>query len=379
MFKRNGILRKALAKLTLMQQELAEESQVLGELKENEEADECEFKTLQSELGAKTDALASLTEALKERDSEVGKLTAELKKGPENLKALHDKNAAQLLKLEELNAANQRLLRTLWEKEESCRREVEAAKAEAAAKDALAASLKEELDKHEKESKALSREYIGKVAEYKAALDRERADFRLDYEKQVSGAALAEKGFLNEVEALKNTLRQKGTEAVRADAVIKSFTEKQVALTEDYERRLRSLDLLNASLREEVKKRMAETEALSREVRVQAAEFKLLLEREQAEAKTSQTKDQIEIRKLTEDFKRIPREMDKLSIELKAARGESAALEAQRDAGLIKIAEQEVFSKSALSALKEKERDIKLLRDRLEDISNDLSKKRIPF
>ena len=379
MFKRHGILNKALAKLKLMQQELVEESQVLGELEENEDADECEFKTLQAELSAKTDALSSLTRALKERDAEIARLEASLNKSAEDFKALHDKKAELPLKLDELNATNQRLLRTLWDKEEAGRKDIEAARSATAAQEALAASLKEELKQKERENKLLSQEFVGKAAEYKAALDKERAEFRLNYEKIGSGAAQAEKEFLSELQALKNTIWHKDKEAARADAAIKALAEKGEALAKDYEERLLKLDALNASLREDVKKKIQETDALSREARSQAAEFKRLLDSEREEAKTAQAKDQKEISELSETVRHIRREMNRLHLDLEATKEEHAAVKTQRDSLLIKTTEQEIFTRSAESALKDKHGELKTLQDRLDDISSDLSKKRSPF
>jgi len=379
MFKRHNIISKALAKLKLMQQELVEESQVLGELEENEDADECEFKTLQAELSAKTDALSSLTRALKERDAEIARLEAALNKSAEDFKVLLDKKAELPLKLDELNAANQRLLRTLWDKEEAGRKDIEAAKSAMAAQEALAASLKEELKQKERENKLLSQEFVGKAAEYKAALDKERAEFRLNYEKIGSGAAQAEKEFLSELQALKNTIWHKDKEAARADAAIKTLTEKGEALAKDYEERLLKLDALNASLREDVKKKIQETDALSREARSQAAEFKRLLDTEREESKTAQAKDQKEIRELSETVRHIRREMNRLHLDLEAAKEEHAAVKTQRDSLLIKTTEQEIFTRSAESALKDKQGELKTLQDRLDDISSDLSKKRNPF
>ena len=379
MFKRHGILNKALAKLKLMQQELVEESQVLGELEENEDADECEFKTLQAELSAKTEALSSLTRALKERDAEIARLEAALNKSAEDFKVLLDKKAELPLKLDELNATNQRLLRTLWDKEEAGRKDIEAARSATAAQEALAASLKEELKQKERENKLLSQEFVGKAAEYKAALDKERAEFRLNYEKIGSGAAQAEKEFLSELQALKNTIWHKDKETARADAAITALTEKGEALAKDYEERLLRLDALNASQRDDVKKKIQETDALSREVRSQAAEFKRLLDSEREEAKTAQAKDQKEISELSETVRHIRREMNRLHLDLEATKEEHAAVKTQRDSLLIKTTEQEIFTRSAESALKDKHGELKTLQDRLDDISSDLSKKRSPF
>lgn len=372
-------MNKALAKLKLMQQELVEESQVLGELEQNEDADESEFKALQAELSAKTDSLSSLTRALKERDAEIARLEAALNKSAEDFKALLDKKAELPAKLDELNSANQRLLRTLWDKEEASRKDIEAARSAMAAQEAQAASLKEELKQKERENKLLSQDFVGKAAEYKAALDRERAEFRLNYEKIGSGAAQAEKEFLSELQALKNAIWHKDKEAARADAAIESLTEKGEALAKDYEERLLKQDALNASLREDVKKKILETEALSREVRTQAAEFKRLLDAEREDAKTAQAKDQKEIRELSETVRHIRREMNRLHLDLEAAKEEHAAVKTQRDTLLVKTTEQEIFTRSAESALKDKEAELKTLQDRLDDISSDLSKKRSPF
>lgn len=376
MFKQNNILGKALAKLKLMEQQLVEESQVLGELKEKEDADVCEFEALQSELEARKKDISLLSEGLRKRNSEMEISEAALKKSSEEFRLLMEKNKVQLLRLDEAGAANQRLLASLAEMEERGRVEVKAAKAEAACKEALAAALKEELEKQVKENERLSLEFISKAAEFKAALDKERTDFRFNYEKICSGAAQTEKGLLSEIEALKETLWQRDTEAARANARIKTLTEKNEALTEDYEGRFFKVDGLNASLREDVKRKKTDIETLSNEVRSQSSEFTLLLDRERAEAKSAQIKAQNDLRELTETVKRICAEANKLGLELEAIKEDHAAIKAHRDSSLVKIAELEIFSKSAISALKEKEWEIKVLKDRMEDISNDLSKNR---
>jgi len=376
MFKENNILVKALAKLKLMEQQLEEESQVLGELKEKEDADVCEFEALQADLESRNKDISLLSEGLRKRNSEIEILEAALKKSSEEFKILTEKNKVHLLRQDELGAANQRLLVSLADMEERGRVEVRAAKAETVCKEALASSFKEELEKQVKENERLSHEFISKAAEFKTALDKERTDFRFNYEKICSSAAQTEKELLSEIEALKETLWQRDTEAARANVRIKTLVEKNEALTEDYEGRFFKVDGLNASLREDIKRKKTDIETLSNEVRSQSSEFTLLLDRERAEAKSAQLKAQSDLRELTETVKKICAEANKLGLELEAIKEDHAVLKAHRDSGLVKIAELEIFSKSAISALKEKEWELKVLKDRMDDISNDLSKNR---
>lgn len=303
MTKKTNIVSRALAKLSLMQKQLTEESQVLDELKVQEEADECEIGTLQSELGEKTAAIFTLNEELKKLNSDKEKLEADLKKNFAEFKALADKYEAlrearetDLLKIEEQDAANQRLLRSLKEKDEAHKNAVAAAKTETADKEALAASLRDELRKSEEENRALSHKLTDKTAEFKAELEKERADFRLNYEKMEAGTAQAEKALLRELEALRDSLRQKAAETARFGVDIQALTDRHEALKADYEARLLKLDAQNSAVR------------------------------------------------------------------------------TQREAGLLKIKEQDIFSQSAVSALREKDDDLQLLNGRIEDLTKELSK-----
>lgn len=72
-----NILKKALARLSLAQKNLAEESQVLGDLKAQEEAEESELETLRAELKAKASGLLSLNEELEKVRSENAGLKAQ--------------------------------------------------------------------------------------------------------------------------------------------------------------------------------------------------------------------------------------------------------------------------------------------------------------
>lgn len=381
MDKKTNILSRALAKLNLMQKQLVEESQVLDELKEQEEADACELETLRAELETKNAAVLALNEELKKRASDKEKLENCLKSGSAEFKTMQDKHDAlkeelegRLLKLAELNASNQHLLRSLREKEESFKAETEAARAEAAAKEKLSAALSAELKKREAENADLSHKLLGKAAEYKIELERERAEFRINYEKLEHGAAEAEKGLLNEAEALRESLRQKAAETARAGAETQSLLGKQEALTADHEARLMKLDALNASLKEELKKQKAENEALSKELRAQAAEALALLESERAEAKNAQARAHNEARSLGETIKVLRHESDKLHSDLEKAGHERAELKSLLAAGAVKITELELFSKSASSALKENKEELELLKERLKDLTDELSK-----
>lgn len=381
MDKKTNILGRALAKLSLMQKQLTEESQVLDELKAQEEADACELETLRAELETKNASILALNEELKKRASDKEKLETCLKSGSVDLKNLRDKHdalkedlEARLLKLAELNASNQHLLRSLREKEESYKAETEAARAEAAAKEKLSSSLREELRKREAENADLAHKLLGKAAEYKTELERERAEFRINYEKLEYGAAEAEKGLMSEAEALRESLRQKAAEVARAGAETQSLLGKQEALAADYEARLAKLEVSNASLKEELKKQKAENEALSKEIRAQAAEALALLESERAEAKNAQTRAHNEARSLGETIKVLRHESDKMHADLEKARQQYAEIKSLRDAGAVKVTELELFSKSASSALKENKEELELLKERLKDLTDELSK-----
>jgi len=271
MTKKNNIVSRALAKLSLMQKQLTEESQVLDELKVQEEADDFELGALQTELGEKNTSIFALNEELKKLNSEKTNLEAGLKKSFAEFKALS-------------------------EKEEDYKRQAEAARSEAADCDAASGSLREELKRLKEENVGLSHKLVNRAAEGMAALDRERADFRLNYEKMEACAADAEKRLLNEIDALRESLRLKTAEASRAVAEKQAMQDAQDALKADHEARLLKLEALNASL-------------------------------------------------LT-----------------------------QREAGLLKIKEQDIFSKSAVSALREKDDDLRLLEGRIADLGNDLDK-----
>lgn len=284
-----------------MEQQLDEESKVLGELKEKEEADLREFEQLQSEQNEKNKTISSLTGALKAKDGEIAKLEADLRRAAEEYKALVKQHDLQSLKIEDLSSANQRLLRSLKDKYGDYISELKAANAEAAEKEAQAAALRKELASRKTEIDNLSRELMGKTAEFKAVLDKERADFRQSFEKMGYGSAQTEKKLLSEIETLKESIWHKDAEAVHAETRIRNLLDKQKALEECYEGRLLELRELNAAVKEE------------------------------------------------------------------------------RDSALNKVAEQDIFAKSAASALKEKEEELKILKSRMDDVLTDLSQGKTIF
>lgn len=295
MDKKPNILSRALAKLNLMQKQLAEESQVLDELKEQEETDACELETLRAELDGKA---------------------------------------------------------------------------------GIVLSLNEELKKYKEENASLSHKLLTKSADFTAELDRERAEFRLNYEKLEAGAAEAEKRLLGELETLRDGLRQKASEAARAGAEIQTLLDGKAALAADYEARLLKLEALSSAAKEEVKKQKAESETLVRESRARAAEETALLESERAEAKTALAAAHKEILSLGETVRHLRHEADDLKLELEKSGNEKAEVKALREAGLVKITELEMFSKSAASALKESKAEIEALRSSGKDLADELYKER---
>ncbi len=295
MDKKNNILSRALAKLNLMQKQLVEESQVLDELKEQEEADASELETLKADLAAKAGSILSLNGEMK---------------------------------------------------------------------------------KYKEENAALSGALAKKAAEFTAELDRERADFRLNYGKLEAGAAEAEKGLLKELETLRDGLRQKAAEAARAGAEVQTLLDRKEALAADYEARLLKLETLNSSIKEEVRKQRAENETLVRESGARAAEGAALLESERAEAKTALAAAHKEILSLGETIRHLRNEAGNFNLELEKARRENAEVKALRDGGLVKITELEMFSKSAASALKESKAEIEALKNSAKDLSDELYKER---
>ena len=91
MVKKHNIVSRALVKLKLMQRQLSEESQVLDELKEKEDADQREIEALQAELETKTVEVLSLGEELKKRSSEKEKAEAALRNTSAEFKTLLEK------------------------------------------------------------------------------------------------------------------------------------------------------------------------------------------------------------------------------------------------------------------------------------------------
>jgi len=293
MDRTSNILSRALAKLKLAQSQLIEESQVLDELKEHEEAAECELGILRSEISAK---------------------------------------------------------------------------------DAKIASLNEQLEKREEEARNLSRELIGKTGEFKAALERERTGFKLNYEKLEATAALGEKGLLSEVESLRDSLSQKAAEAARSGAEIQNLMSRNEALRDDCERRLLELETVNASLSEGVKKHKKGTEALFCEIRSQAAEFNAVIDSERAEARPAGAKAQKEILDLNTSLKNLHGELARLTMENAKLGEENSRLKALQEAGLVKIIELEMFAKSAASALKENKSELDITKAHMKDVSDEMSK-----
>ena len=303
----------------------------------------------------------ALKESLRQKAAEAARSDAEIKTLLNQYEALKQNDEGRLLQI-------------LREKEEVYKNEVEAARSDAAGKEALAASLREELKKQKEENLNLSHELLGTAAEYKAALEKERAEFRLNLEKMASGTAEAEKGLSSDVEALRDSLRQKAAELAHSGAQIQTLLSKHDAVKTDYEARLLKLDGLNASVKEEVNKQKTETELLSLEVRSKAAEFKARLDSEREEAKTEHNKAQEEMRRLNETIKRLQRETEEAVLEAAKIKDENAAIKAQRDTGFVRLTEQEIYAKSASSALKENREELEILKDSMKDLSEEMEK-----
>jgi len=399
-----------------------DEGRLLHALKEKEEAHKIEVEAARSDTAGKEALAASLREELNKQREENARLEHELLGTAAEYKAALEKERAEfrfnLEKLEggaaeaekkllsEVEALKEslrqkateaarsdaeiktllnqyealkqndegRLLQILREKEEVYKNEVEAARSDAAGKEALAASLREELKKQKEENLNLSHELLGTAAEYKAALEKERAEFRLNLEKMASGTAEAEKGLSSDVEALRDSLRQKAAELAHSGAQIQTLLSKHDAVKTDYEARLLKLDGLNASVKEEVNKQKTETELLSLEVRSKAAEFKARLDSEREEAKTEHNKAQEEMRRLNETIKRLQRETEEAVLEAAKIKDENAAIKAQRDTGFVRLTEQEIYAKSASSALKENREELEILKDSMKDLSEEMEK-----
>lgn len=343
MAKKPNILSRALSKLRLMEKQLVAESEVLGELKAKEEADEHEFEALRTELNDKNAAISRLNAELQRAAREKGTLEADL-------------------------------LRSLNEKDADLRLMSEAARVSAEKRDAEAASQKEELGKLQKQNAELSRAIAEKGSEFCETLGKERADFRLNCEKLEKTAAETGKELLRELDVLKTELRQKSAELVRAGADNQLALDRLEAAKADYGGHLLKQQGQHAALDEELKRRKAEGEDLLRETGNRVAELVAALAAAQADSKAAQDKARAEAKELAEANKRLRSEKEALSAEVEKLRGEAEAARAENAAAAVKLKEQDIFAKSAASALKEKEEDLGLMGEKVKDLSDELAK-----
>lgn len=375
-----NILGRALAKLNLMQKQLVEESQVLDELKAQEEADEREIESLRSELGARKAEIDSLKDELGKRDSEIKRLISGAERISAEFKnALDRERSDSRFNVEKLEAAAVEAEKKFQAAAEALRESLRQKTAEAARSGAELKSLlgSSELvkDDLERRLKLLQAENVS----LREITGKQKSEIENLNVKLETGAAEAEKKLINGTGALKESLRQATAEAVRSTAEIKNLLGTIKQLKDDYEERLKALQAENDALNEGARKQKSGIENLFSELRNQAAEFNALLDKERAEDKISRESSQKEIRELKSTIKNIQHEQQKLTAEAEKLRDENAEIKALRDSALVKIMEMEMFSKSATSALKESRLELELLENSKKELSEELSKDKADF
>lgn len=128
------------------------------------------------------------------------------------------------------------------------------------------------------------------------------------------------------------------------------------------------------ALEEEVRSLRSEKEAMSRELSGLENASRVQLEKERAEARGEHMKALEEVRRLGGELNDLRRKSDGLAGELERRAAEALEARSLYEAAQVKIKEQEVFSHSAASALREKEEDIAQLRAKVGFLTADLAK-----
>ena len=375
MLNNNPYLGKALENLKMMETHLLEETRILSDISEKECADNRELETCKAGLEEKDRVIAGLNSALGARAEALEKAareTASLKAGMDReLQALREKlaakdsdadarrAAAEALRAElaekaaretaSLKAGMDRELQALREKlgsknseMDALRNMAETLRAELAEKEARSFSLREETNTQKKLNEGLSREHEAKDAELRALLGKERATFMLEHEKLQKDAAAREKELLAAVTPLKEEVWRKTAEAERARAELAAVMTGH------------------------------------------GAEFSSLLEKERAEANSALEKAQEgflarekelldENRALKEAAGAAGLNTGRMRQGLSDAISECAVLRGDLEAATVKLTEQDVLTRSSMSALKELKRDYNNLKTISDDRESELA------
>lgn len=127
-------------------------------------------------------------------------------------------------------------------------------------------------------------------------------------------------------------------------------------------------------LEEELAALRSEKDALARELSVVGGAYRAQLEKERAEARGGRMKALEEVGRLEAEAGDLRRRSEELAAELERSRAAVNEARSLYEAAQLKLKEQEVFSRSASSALREKEEDITQLRAKAEFLSAELAK-----
>lgn len=336
MDKKTNILGRALAKLNLMQKQLVEESQVLDELKEQEDADRRELEALRSELCAKSVSIESLKEELGKRDSEIRRLAAGIEKSSAEFKnALDRERSDARFNYGKLEAGAAEAEKRLEAEAEALRESLRQKTAEASRSGAEVKSL---LGSNEQ----LKDDYEGRLKELQAANDSLAEGAR----KQKSGIenlfselrnqAAEFNALLDKERAEDKTARTNAQKEIRElNAALKTLQHEQQKLTAEAEK-LRDENAEVKTLRDSALVKIMEMEMFSKSATSALKESRLeleLLEKSKKELSDELSKDKADFRRRLElarlELEEKKRQLDRLTRALDAAKTENVNLKAE--------------------------------------------------
>ncbi|MBU2573844.1 MAG: hypothetical protein KKH28_07210, partial [Elusimicrobia bacterium] len=161
----------------------------------------------------------SFTSALKEKDEELRDSGDRLEAARKELEASNAKSG-ELASLREGAAGFAGEIKKL---EQDRARDVKALESELNRKEQAVSGLQSELMKRQEERERLELELTGKIAEFKLSRDKDREDFRANYDSLEKDSSAREKALLTELQGLKEAAGHKEAEIGRLGVELKSI------------------------------------------------------------------------------------------------------------------------------------------------------------
>ncbi|MBI4801924.1 MAG: hypothetical protein HY796_05310, partial [Elusimicrobia bacterium] len=294
----------------------------------------------------------------------------------------------------------------LTDREKEHLRDLQVLNRELKNKELLIAELQSALDKRQAQCERAELELAGKTSEFKSAINGEREEYRTRCDKLEKEFSAMEKALMDELQGLKEAVSRKDADFDRLNLDMKSAHDRRKADEEKIgalAAKIRDLDAAlqqtRFSLEEKTKYITLTVKALERVKKESETNFEKLSrrDREVNELKTSLESAKAVIDNLRTDLAARDREAAAREKELSSepqtlkdaiTRGElenaglkkelatasthNALLKGELETRMLEIKEINVFNKSSLSALREKDEDLADLKDRLEAARKEL-------